>query len=176
MTLLLVLLLLIVVLQNPFESFSNTTRNPKQDLRKLFSERAIWLKSFIEDSMKSNADKNSIRNRLIKNHGDIGSYLNDKFTHLFVNHGNLLMALIHQIQTQRVNEITIAMKALEKSSKKIGIFLNNLPHAEQHFNKQNQFIFDMATAHFFNDHKKEITASDEFYNHSLKLSDLLAGF
>ena len=55
----------------------NTFYKTREEMRKLFSERSMWIKIFIEDNLQGSSDRNYIYERLLKNQSSIGKYVGE---------------------------------------------------------------------------------------------------
>lgn len=187
---LLIVLLIYVIFNKPVEGFEGKQfYKSKETLRKLFSERAMWIKVFIEDNLQDKFDKMYIRERIYKNNTDIKKYLlsvSDRkkivrtLYKLLVERSKLIISLINQVQTQNENEIKISIYLLNEHSRKFAKFLSKnskdmyeVEDLNGHFLKQNKHVYRMTKEHFILDHLKEIKEYGAFYDHILKLSDML---
>ena len=161
----------------------------KESLRKLFSERAMWMKIFIEDNLQDKSDKLHIQARLYKNTADVKKYMLKvskkknvvyKFARMLKKRSDLLISMIYQIQTQNKSDIIVSIDAVNQHSDMLAKFMAN--HSKgtltpqkirHHLTKQNKYIYNMTNTHFIADHASEVSEYDRFYTHMLKLSDLL---
>ena len=194
---LIIIVLLLYLIFGNTEGFSahdpvrkaNAFYKTKEAMRKLFSERSMWIKTFVEDNLQGQTDRSHIYNRLLKNQNDIGNYIGAhiknpntavELTRLLKEHVSKITSMINQIQTQNKNYIEEAVENVEQNSQEFAKFLAShgeeyLPYdsIKQLFDKQNKLIYKMATHHFLSEHKKEVDSYDKFYDVMLKLSDTL---
>lgn len=159
----------------------------KEDLRKLFTEHAVYTKFAVNSFFDNSTDLNVVINRLLKNQEDIGMFLskmigveNGKIvSEKLKEHILLATECLHSLKEseEKLNE---SIKNLFKNAEEIGSFLSSLnpkllskEKAIQEFKTHNQHVLDFAVARFKKEHEKEIQIYDVYYNHMLMLSDVI---
>lgn len=163
--------------------------NIKEALRKLFSEHAYYTWLFIDTfRLPGNGD---ITNRLLKNQQDIGdalgkvlgnTQLGNQLTQLLQDHIKGAAGAVTALYDfgPDSKELKAAIDKVLANSKQVAEFLSKLSpklpfetvHAE--FDQHNQYVVNIATAHYKKEYVKEIGIADEYYTHMLKFSDMLA--
>jgi hypothetical protein len=165
---------------------SNVKPDVKSLLRKLFTDRAVYTKFYIESVLQDSPDSSSIGKRLYENQEEIG--LNVGYI-VGTDKGIKLSALLKQ-HIQAASATVIAAKNHQKldahksklfaNSKHVAAFLSGLnrtmlpyPVIKKHFDQHNQFVLEMVNLHLTKKYDAEILKYDQYYNHMMMVSDLL---
>lgn len=162
--------------------------SPKETLRKLFTDHAVYTKFFLESSLNDLPDVKVITTRLLKNQDEIGKYVG-KFvgkergtmlTTLFKEHILLAAGCVEQLKENDGKGLTIAVEKLMTNASKVGRFLHALNPEKlplvvvtKEFKQHNKYVLDMAMLHSRDRYKDEIDTYDVYYTHMLMLSDTI---
>jgi hypothetical protein len=161
----------------------------EKTLNKLFSDHVILLSSFSKAFLDDLPETEYIKKRLMQNPKDIGDFIGsltnknigDKIANLLTDHikggGDALKALkIGDREKLEKAKIKIFDNS-EKLAKEISqLNPNKLSFDKIHneFNKHNQYELDLSKLHFNKEYQKEIDKFDNFNNHMLMFSTMLA--
>ena len=160
----------------------------KEQLRKLFTEHAVYTKFFIESKLTSLPDLDVITNRLLRNQKDIGDFIKpivgenngNMATKLLQEHILAAAGAVEAVKDGNTDKINNAINKVFANSKQVAQFLSSLNPEKlpfdavlKMFNEHNQHVIDMAIAHSQNKFDEEIKHYDSYYTHMLALSDTL---
>lgn len=167
-----------------------TLVSPKETLRKLFTDHAVYTKFFIEASLNDLPDTKVITTRLLKNQDDIGKYLG-KFVgkekgsmaaSLLRDHILLAAECVEELKENDMKSLNVAIEKLMTNATKVGRFLHSLNPDKlplegitREFKQHNKYVLDMAVLHSKGKFKDEIETYDTYYTHMLMISDTLFG-
>lgn len=163
--------------------------NIKENLRKLFTEHAVYTKFFIESTLQNSPDISVITNRLLQNQIDIGNYLKyyvgslngDKLSDLLKSHILAAASAVNAIKQQNESSIKESITNIFKNSYQVSLFLHSLNPSKipldfihKMFDKHNQYVIDMTILHFQSKFDEEIKKYDDYYTHMLMFSDTIS--
>lgn len=155
--------------------------------RKLFTDHAVYTKFYIESVLNNALDTSSIGNRLFANQDEIGLNVGKiigadngaKLTALLREHIQFAAATL--VAAKNKQDIEAPKAKLFGNSKRVSVFLsglnpNLLPYSvvKQHFDQHNTYVLEMVILHLGNKFDEEVIVYDQYYNHMLMFSDLLA--
>ena len=158
----------------------------KQQLRKLFTEHAVYTKMYITSALHTLPDLEVLTNRLLRNQSDIGDFVKpiigsnngNKLTSLLKEHILAAAGAVNAVKTK--TGIDEAVKKVFANSEQVSKFLNSLnpsklPLSEVHqmFDQHNKYVIQMTQLHNSGSYKEEIETYDKYYEHMLMFSDAL---
>lgn len=163
--------------------------NPKETMRKLFTDHAVYTKFYIESALSSLPDADVLATRLLKNQDEIGEYVGltigaDKgkiMAGALREHIMLAAKVVGYLKIGDNNKKDMAISELFKNSAKVAAFLSSLnPTAlpyntvKEMFDRHNKYVLEIATLHKSGNYSQEILTFDSYYTHMLSLSDSLS--
>lgn len=162
------------------------TDTPKEILRRLFTDHAVYTKFFIESSLEESPDVKAVTARLLANQDDIGEYVGRvigktkgaRLTKLLKEH--ILRAADCVSELKEGEDLKDAIAALMENAEDVGQFLHALNPEKlplrkvtDEFKRHNKYVLDIAVAHHSRKYATEIRQYDAYYNHMLMFSDML---
>lgn len=157
-------------------------------MRKLFTDHAVYTKFFIESKLHSLPDIDVITTRLLNNQDDIGNFVGKyvgttrgmQLSTLLRNHILAIADVVDAIKEKNNDKIKSSTIKVFDNSKQVATFLSALNPTKlpldivsKLFNEHNQFVIDIATLHDQQKYSDEIKMYDIYYEHMLRFSDLL---
>lgn len=168
------------------DSLQTYQTRPKDTLRKLFTDHAIYTKFYTVAALDSRPETAVILDRLLENQEDIGKYLGqfigtgggEAVTHLLTEHIQLAGAAIDKLK--KGEDLTHSVEALFENNTRVAQGLAGLSHGaleeelvEAEFKHHNQYVLDIATLHKKKRYREEFETYDAYYVHMLSFSDLI---
>lgn len=158
----------------------------KDQLRKLFTEHAVYTKFYIESALEALPDLSAITARLLQNQDDIANYLKP---YIGVNKAAQLADLL-KAHILAAAKVVAAAKEGDKAKLDeavAGLFANSAlvarllstfnPEVLTYdsvlcmFNSHNQYVIDMTTLHLQHKYEDELKVYDIYYAEILSMSD-----
>ena len=162
--------------------------SPKETLRKLFTDHAVYTKFYIESALQNSPDVKSISSRLLKNQEDIGNYVGtfvgkvkgSRLAKLLKDHIIRATVCIAKLKEKDTTGLNQAVKDLMENAEQVGHFLHSLSPEKlllktvtDEFKKHNKYVLNIAVAHSKAKYTEEVKQYDAYYNHMLMFSDML---
>jgi len=159
---------------------------PRDTSRKLFTDHAVYTKFYINSYLDFSPDAEVVKPRLLSNQKEIGTffggYLGDKtgvaIATLFTDHIKAVSGFLIDTRDQKdtahdLDAIRANIQQVAKAFSSITGSTLTADTVSEEFTRHNQFVIDMAIAHYNGDHNAEYQLYDQYYNHMLHFSDLL---
>lgn len=169
---------------------SQTLVSPKETLRKLFTDHAVYTKFFVESSLNDIPDVKVITTRLLKNQDEIGKYIGkfvgkekgNKLAELLKEHIMLAAGCVGKLKEGDSKGLNTAIGKLMANALQVARFLHSLNPEKlplevvtREFKQHNKHVLDIAVLHSKGKHREEIDTYDMYYTHMLALSDTIYG-
>lgn len=186
-----VIIIIIIIISGILLTYkykNNNSTDIKQNLRKLFTEHAVYTKFVITDIIENLGNTTADVNRLIKNQQDIGIFVspivgNDngkKLADLLTTHINLAADCIKSLKMGKGMYSDNNVKKLFANSKQVSAFLSNLNPIKisldiitKEFAMHNQQVLDIGKAQYNKKYEDVVILYDNYYEHMLMMSDLI---
>lgn len=160
----------------------------KQDMRKLWTDHAVWTRLYIISFAAGSPDADAAATRLLKNQEDIGSAVGqiygkeagDKLTVLLKEHIMIAVDLLNAAKEGDSQKVADADQRWRANADDIAKFLSsanpNLPEPvlRDLLNEHLDTTLAEATARLQGDWGEDVKTWDAVYNHILVMSDALA--
>ena len=168
----------------------STWTNPKETLRKLWTDHAVYTKFAITDLIESLDNTECDLKRLLQNQDEIGDFVSTALgadvgvalTALLRTHihcaASCVMALINhdpyalQAHKEALFQNARQVAALLFSAQDEGVGWT-LDKWEDMFTEHNQLVLDLAIAQFHHDSDLVVSIFDSYYTHMLCFSDAI---
>lgn len=175
------------VISQPTPSFSRTTLQLKDDMRKLWTDHALWTRSYIVSAVSGMDDQKEVLARLLKNQEDIGNAIKpyygetagSKLTDLLKQHIEIAGNLIEAAKTGDEDDIKKYNSEWIQNADEMVQFLSSAnPNWNQNELKELlhmhlQHVTDIVTARINKDWDADIIAFDIGLAHLINLADTL---
>jgi hypothetical protein len=165
---------------------SKLISRPKDALRKLFTDHAVYTKMFLAAFLDSRLEADVLGKRLFANQTEIGQYFG-----LYL--GNDVGTAIDNLLTEHIKGVAVLLAALKfntQFNEALNMIYNNVnkvAHAlstilgstltfevvQHEFRHHNDMVIELAKLHFGKQYQEEIDTYDEYFVHMMKFSDLL---
>lgn len=164
------------------------TPEPRDTLRKLFSDHANYTHLYIKSEIYQLPDLSVTTNRLLKNQEDIGDYFSkyvgyeagNKLTKLLKQH-ILAASQVVKSSIDQKNTLNDDVNKLFENSENVSRFLGGINPdildydvIKEHFDEHNHYVIDLTETYLDEKYNDSIETYDCYYTHMLLFSDMLS--
>lgn len=165
-----------------------TMTNPKETLRKLWTDHAVYTKFVITDLLENLENSKADTDRLLSNQDEIGTFMGTimgttqgvQFATLLKEHIGMVADCVYALISKNINSLSQHSTLLFNNADVIGTFLHqlypdrySLEYICSMFKEHNQYVLDIMISQYHHESKFVTMIYDAYYTHMLQLSDVL---